>query len=511
MENLHQISNEASEEIELALERNEHWMAYNNEPYHLGLQDVHFFKGKEDALEFVGHNWINRNLYQFVHFGSKDQAVHQIQYGMPIENKDLGIKISENLEPLINIPISWEAIDEAYHGIESGKPWLVYDPKNIFIDYPDLYQFRSKAEAIDFIAQNQNRNDHHLIHTPTIQDLFRQIPYGKDLDNIYSNQKTSVMNQENLKFLQDRLFYLGTEKRLYPELEKNLAEGKPDFKLSFSNHYDKDKLSAELHFRKSDTNDMYFLNKYEATLQKPGEESRSQIFYLDNGKGVMMKEAYNLLDGRSVNKDLKNKEGEIKNAWIKLDLSRKEPNGNYKQEKFYKPYGFDLHTELFKLPLPQMHAEKFGQMVESLQRGNKQQIRLPENNSGAVTLITIQANPQLRTLDIMDETGEPFSKAEKNDLYAWGELRNKMREEELSGATGIKIDPIVLFVDPITIQSLKTNAQKSENIAEKPQAEKTISPNQKEAQKTPPKALKKEKVESLLPKKQTSHKKGLAI
>jgi hypothetical protein len=133
------------------------------------------------------------------------------------------------------------------------------------------------------------------------------------------------MNQENLKFLQDRLFYLGTEKRLHPELEKNMAEGKPEFKLSFSNHYDKDKLSAELHFRKSDTNDMYFINKYDATLQKPGQEARSQTFYLDHGKGVTMKEAYNLLDGRSVHKDLKNKEGEVKNDLLVRELKKFTP------------------------------------------------------------------------------------------------------------------------------------------------------------------------------------------
>src|ERR1700676_5060226 len=105
------------------------------------------------------------------------------------------------------------------------------------------------------------------------------------------------MNQENLKFLQDRLFYLGTEKRLFPELEKNMTEGKPEFTVAFSNHYDKDKLSASLHFRKSDNTEMYFLNRYDAVLQKPAQESKSQTFYLENGKGVTMKEAYNLLDG----------------------------------------------------------------------------------------------------------------------------------------------------------------------------------------------------------------------
>jgi|SRR5450432_1305899 len=342
------------------------------------------------------------------------------------------------------------------------------------------------------------------------------------------------MNQENLKFLQDRLFYLGTEKRLHPELEKNMTEGKPEFKLSYSNHHDKDKLSAELHFRKSDTNDMYFLNKYDATLQKPGQESKSQTFYLDHGKGVTMKEAYNLLDGRSVNKDLKNKEGEVKNVWIKLDFTAKEPNGNFKQEQFYKPYGFDLHTELLKLPLPQMHAEKFNQMVESLERGNTQKVILPENIIGVPSPITIQANPKFKTLDIIDESGRPLSKAEKNDLYVMGEQRNKMREEALSNGTLKEISPVIYFTDPnFPIGPIKSTeskveekvlknqeivdqkfqevaGQKPQDAVEKYKADKGIPKNNGTVQKTDKTARKKD-VESLLPKKHSSHKKGLTI
>jgi hypothetical protein len=320
------------------------------------------------------------------------------------------------------------------------------------------------------------------------------------------------MNQDNLKFLQDRLFYLGTEKRLHPELEKNMAEGKPEFKLSYSNHYDKDKLSAELQFRKSDTNDMYFLNKYEATLQKPGQESKSQTFYLDHGKGVTMKEAYNLLDGRSVNKDLKNKEGEVKNAWIKLDFNGKEPNGNFKQEQFYKPYGFDLHTELFKLPLPQMPAEKFNQTVESLERGNIQKISLPENIIGVVSPIHIQANPKFKTLDIMDDNGRPLSKMEKNDLYLLVEQKNKMLDKELSPDQQIKTDPTKHIIESNgQKENSKSNVQNAENIVEKYKAEKGILHNDGSVPKVSAKAPKKEKVESLLPKKHKSHKNGLTM
>jgi hypothetical protein len=308
------------------------------------------------------------------------------------------------------------------------------------------------------------------------------------------------MNQENLKFLQDRLFYLGTEKRLHPELEKNMAEGKPEFKLSFSNHYDKDKLSAELHFRKSDTNDMYFINKYDATLQKPGQEARSQTFYLDHGKGVTMKEAYNLLDGRSVNKDLKNKEGEVKNAWIKLDFNSREANGNFKQEQFYKPYGFDLYTELFKLPLPQMPAEKFNQIAESLERGNVQQIKMPENSSGIPSSILVSANPKFKTLDLADEQGNPLTKEEKKNLYQLTDDQKTVIVEKAN--ENIKANPHI-FPD----QKLNPLPVKQEEKKQAPEQKSELKAESKISVKAP----KKEKVESLLPKKHKSHKNGLAI
>ena len=316
-----------------------------------------------------------------------------------------------------SIAISDEAFNKIVDGIEKGNFWLLYDNKKLLLDPADVDQFKSKGEAFPTIAGKEINDDHALIYAPTIQDVLLQIPYETIINHISSSQNKSVMNQENLKFLQDRLFYLGTEKRLHPELEKNMAEGKPEFKLSFSNHHDKDKLSAELHLRKSETNDMYFLNKYDATLQKPGQESKSQTFYLENGRGVTMKEAYNLLDGRSVNRDLKNKEGEVKNAWIKLDFASKEPNGNFKQEQFYKNYGFDLQSELNKLPLAPMPPEKITQIVESLQRGNIQEIKLDEKTTGIPGSLFINANPKFKTLDLSDEHGKPLSREEKSNIY----------------------------------------------------------------------------------------------
>ncbi len=308
------------------------------------------------------------------------------------------------------------------------------------------------------------------------------------------------MNQENLKFLQDRLFYLGTEKRLHPELEKNMNEGKTEFTLLFSNHYDKDRLTANLHFRKSENSDMYFLNRYDASLQKPGQEAKSQTFYLENGRGVTMKEAYNLLDGRSVNRDLKNKEGEVKNAWIKLDFNSKEPNGNFKQEQFYKNYGFDLSSELNKLPLAPMPSEKFTQLVESLQRGNSQEIKLDEKATGITGSLFINANPKFKTLDLSDEHGKPLSREEKSNIY---QLTHDQKTAIVEKANeNIKANPDI-FPDQ-KLNPLPTKQEEKKTSVEQKTGEKS-------AQKISNKASKKEQVTSLLPKKHTSHKKGLSL
>jgi len=394
-----------------------------------------------------------------------------------------------------------DAIKEIDSAIYRNESWMAINGWQYQIGADDIYFFDNKEEALRFVDDNVSDFDSfRLVQFYSANDAIQQLLYGKTTNNILSSKNTSVMNQENLKFLQDRLFYLGTEKRLHPELEKNMAEGKPEFKLSFSNHHDKDKLSAELHFRKSDTNDMYFLNKYEATLQKPGQEGRSQTFYLENGRGVSMKEAYNLLDGRSVNRDLKNKEGEVKNAWIKLDFNSKEPNGNFKQEQFYKNYGFDLQSELHKLPLAPMPSEKFTQMVESLQRGNIQEIKLDEKTAGLPGSLFINANPKFKTLDLSDEHGRPLSREEKTNIY---QLTPEQKTAIIEKANeNIKANPHI-FPDQ-KLNPLPAEKEEKKTAVVQKTSEKSV-------QKVSNKAPKKEQVTSLLPKKHTSHKRGLSL
>src|SRR5258708_3181868 len=115
------------------------------------------------------------------------------------------------------------------------------------------------------------------------------------------------MSGESLKFVNDNVKYMGFGEKLFPEIEENIRERKPEFSLRHIAQVGDDMFSSTLHFKKSPTSDMYFFNKYEATLEKNGGTEKSQTFYLDKSKGVTAREAYNLLDGRSVFKELKTK------------------------------------------------------------------------------------------------------------------------------------------------------------------------------------------------------------
>ena len=56
------------------------------------------------------------------------------------------------------------------------------------------------------------------------------------------------------------------------------------------------------------------------------------------------------MDGRFVNKDLANKEGQIYNAWIQMDFKQSDDNGNFKLKQYHQNYGYDLEAVLSKVP-----------------------------------------------------------------------------------------------------------------------------------------------------------------
>ncbi len=207
------------------------------------------------------------------------------------------------------------------------------------------------------------------------------------------------MDTQNLDFLKNNLKYMGFGEGLNPAMEKNIQQGFPEFTLRFQNEYGKETLDAQLHFRKSDQSDMYFFNRYDAKLSN--DPQHRQTFYINKGAGVTLKEAFNLLSGRSVNKDLTNSEGQKYNAWVQLDFAEKDQHGSYKMKQFHQNYGYDLDKALSSLPIKELaNSTDKERLVASLEKGNVQAVTFDKD--GKQDKMFIEANPQFKTINVFD-------------------------------------------------------------------------------------------------------------
>ena len=197
-----------------------------------------------------------------------------------------------------------------------------------------------------------------------------------------------------------------------------------------------------------------------------------QTFYLNKGKGITSKEAYNLLDGRAVHKDLVTKEGQPYKAWMQLDHSSKDKNNNFEVKQFHENYGFDLKAAVAKFPIADLNdTDKEKALMQSLQKGNIQSVTIEKD--GESHKMFIEADPQYKKVTLYDSNMKLVAKEAIEKYQSVGKTEaGKAVKEEMG------------------------NDKKKELKQEvKPEKEKLEKKNDK----------------SLLPKKRESTKKGLGV
>lgn len=211
------------------------------------------------------------------------------------------------------------------------------------------------------------------------------------------------MNQENLAYLRDQVKYTGFGDGLAELLKEKMEKQLPEFTLRHQSNFGKDTVTTGLYFKKSAQSDMYFFNAYKMALKKEYKpEALEQTFYINRENNITMKEAYNLMSGRAVNKDLTNKAGQRYNAWIQMDFHEKTPNGNHKLKQYHENYGYDLETVLSRHPIEELkQEEQKAYLLASLKKGNRQSATLVQD--GNVQKCFIEANPKFKTLNMYDE------------------------------------------------------------------------------------------------------------
>ena len=209
------------------------------------------------------------------------------------------------------------------------------------------------------------------------------------------------MEQKRINELKDRIKYAGFGEELGKELETQIKEGKEAFQLQHSASIGEKKMDYSLNFRKSEKNGQYYFNSFDAALTKPDGKTQSQTFY--QNQNISAKEAFNLLEWRSVYKTLFNKDGERYNAWLQLDLAEKNDKGLHPMQQYHDKYGFELEKALGKLPIVEMEGmDPKDRLLYSLKKGNLHQVSI----AGKEGKFLLAANPKYKTVSLYEPSGK---------------------------------------------------------------------------------------------------------
>jgi len=199
-------------------------------------------------------------------------------------------------------------------------------------------------------------------------------------------------------------------------LEIEIQKGTVEFQLKTAACFDEwSTIQATLYFRRSDNYDIYYFNRYDALLMYDSDPKRNrmQTFYISKGRGVTLKEAFNLLHGRAVYKNLLDSDGLEYNAWLQLSFCERTANNtNYKIRQFGHQYGYDLEKVLANYPIKELEDEQLKQnLLYSLRKGNIHTVTFTKSNK--TEKMYIQACPEYKTIIIHSEltraVKKPFS------------------------------------------------------------------------------------------------------
>jgi hypothetical protein len=213
------------------------------------------------------------------------------------------------------------------------------------------------------------------------------------------------MNSNNFEKLVDQLKNLGFGKdTLLPQsLEALMRRGLFEFELFTEAFFDVDtKMEAKLYFVSTRTPGLYQFVKYRALLRYAGKPDRDRVqtFYLREGEGISFREAFNLLQGRSVYKTLVNLSEEQYTAWVRINFDADKDAQNDYFYVYVNTEDFDLEKVLRKYPITDLAFDGIREsMINSIKRGNRYlaTFRGPTKTQ----LICIEANPAENILNII--------------------------------------------------------------------------------------------------------------
>lgn len=213
-------------------------------------------------------------------------------------------------------------------------------------------------------------------------------------------KQLETQTENNRILLKDHLQIAGFDS-VIPILDQQMKQGQQQFSIPVSYYVnEKEHMDYALSFIK-DANDQYRLEGYKATLRnelKP-EETKHHYFKLE--QAISAQQAYNLLAGRSIEKEQIGMNPMRQSTWIQLDFNDKTPKGNYRIKQFTSSYGYDLQKELQQLPLKELsNKEQTDKLMDALTNGKRESVSFLKD--GKERQYYIEANPQFKSVNIYD-------------------------------------------------------------------------------------------------------------
>ncbi|MBN8788979.1 MAG: hypothetical protein J0I84_17990 [Terrimonas sp.] len=316
-------------------------------------------------------------------------------------------------------PEAYDSLLEQLHGerFNNGNEYVCFEVKQPVFDKWDLHFAASDHEALEYChemttdldrftflsirstirAMQEAKGDENLMIMKEgwvdVAEMTNQRIKRLTTSNTFINHKNfTTMNEKNYEFLKNQIKLTGFGESHGDNLKAHLEKQQPDFVLTHKANFGKDEVVATLHFRKSQESDMYFFNKYNILMQKQGEENVvKQMIYLRNKEdNISFKEAYNLLNDRSVFKEKTTKEGEKYLTWVKLDFKETDKEGSFKMKS--QSFGYDISKALEKYPIVEISDPDVKKsIINSIERGNRQEVTFEVE--GKQNKMYIEANP----------------------------------------------------------------------------------------------------------------------
>jgi hypothetical protein len=211
------------------------------------------------------------------------------------------------------------------------------------------------------------------------------------------------MNQHNFEFLRNQLKFTGFGEDISVHLYQKMLENTPDFIIIHKPNFGEYKCEVALYFKKSEHNHLYYFNRYFVQIMGSIDaEVITQSFRIVRGSNITLKEAFNLMNGRAVRKEMVSAEGLKYYVWLQLNFKERDEYGEYKIKHFHQNYGFDLEKALAEFPIKELNNAQATQiLIRSLYKGNRQLATLTQD--GLEERIYIEANPQFKSIIIYNK------------------------------------------------------------------------------------------------------------